>query len=163
MGFDIDQDDTLTACQITIIEIKNLVTAMYKNILVPVVFDHEPPAKDALAVANALLDKGGKITLFHVVEEIPSHVVAQLPKGMLKKSMDETVAALKEIADDSKLKVEPVVKVGHASRTILEQADESGAECIVISSHNPGLSDYFLGSTASRVVRHAKCAVHVLR
>ncbi len=36
-------------------------------------------------------------------------------------------------------------------------------DCIVIGSHKPGLSDYLLGSTAARVVRHAPCAVHVYR
>jgi universal stress protein F len=33
----------------------------------------------------------------------------------------------------------------------------------VIASHRPGIQDYFLGSTASRVVRHANCTVHVMR
>ena len=36
-------------------------------------------------------------------------------------------------------------------------------ECIVMGSHKPGFSDYLLGSTAARVVRHAPCAVHVYR
>jgi len=36
-------------------------------------------------------------------------------------------------------------------------------DLIVIASHRPGLKDYFLGSTAGRVVRHSPCAVHVIR
>ena len=47
--------------------------------------------------------------------------------------------------------------------SIIDFATSSGIDCIVIGSHRPGLSDYFLGSTASRVVRHAPCAVHVFR
>jgi nucleotide-binding universal stress UspA family protein len=47
--------------------------------------------------------------------------------------------------------------------TILETAKEIGADLIVIASHRPGLQDYFLGSTAARVVRHAECAVLVDR
>jgi len=59
--------------------------------------------------------------------------------------------------------VEPVTLVGHAGRTIVDYATETGIDCIVIGSHKPGLNDYFLGSTSARVVRHAPCAVHVLR
>ena len=32
-----------------------------------------------------------------------------------------------------------------------------------IASHQPGLQDYFLGSTAAKVVRHATCSVLVMR
>jgi nucleotide-binding universal stress UspA family protein len=33
----------------------------------------------------------------------------------------------------------------------------------VIASHRPGMADLLIGSTAAQVVRHAPCAVHVLR
>ena len=62
-------------------------------------------------------------------------------------------------ADD----VDIAVVSGHAGRTILDFAGEQGIDCIVMNSHRPDLTDYFLGSTAARVVRHARCAVHVLR
>jgi nucleotide-binding universal stress UspA family protein len=42
-------------------------------------------------------------------------------------------------------------------------AEEKGADLIIIASHRPGLKDYFLGSTAAKVVRHAKCSVLVIR
>ena len=136
---------------------------MYKNILVPIVFDHEPTADDALAIASALLENGGKITLFHVVEEIPSHILVQLPEGLMKRSLKDALTGLKKISAQSDLEITTVAMLGHASRTILEYASEIDSDCIVISSHHPGLGDYFLGSTASRVVRHARCAVHILR
>ncbi|WP_371932559.1 universal stress protein [Pararhizobium sp. IMCC21322] len=46
---------------------------------------------------------------------------------------------------------------------MVEYAESNGVDCIIIASHRPGLQDYFLGSTAARVVRHAHCAVHVIR
>ena len=46
---------------------------------------------------------------------------------------------------------------------VKESYNRAKADCIVIGSHKPGLIDYLLGSTAARVVRHAPCAVHVLR
>ena len=42
-------------------------------------------------------------------------------------------------------------------------AKEKNADMIIIASHRPGLQDYFLGSTAAKVVRHATCSVLVVR
>jgi len=33
----------------------------------------------------------------------------------------------------------------------------------MIASHKPGMSDYFIGSTAARVVRHAQVSVLIDR
>ena len=136
---------------------------MYKNILVPIVFDHDPSEKEALAVANSLVGSGGKITLLHIVEEMPVYLSAQLPKDFMKSAIDESKSKLKAIAKESSIPVGVAVEIGHSSRTILDHAEKSETDCIVISSHKPGIGDYLLGSTAGRVVRHAKCAVHVLR
>ncbi len=56
-----------------------------------------------------------------------------------------------------------VLVEGHSGTTILEWAEANGVDCIVVASHRPGLTDYLLGSTAGRVVRHAACSVHVVR
>ena len=136
---------------------------MYRNILVPIVFDHDPSEKEALAVAHDLIEAGGKVTLFHVVEEMPGYISVQLPKDMLKSAVRESTAKLEAIAESSQNPVSVAVETGHSSRAILDYAGKSKADCIVISSHKPGIGDYLLGSTAARVVRHAKCAVHVLR
>jgi len=52
---------------------------------------------------------------------------------------------------------------GSAGHAITQFASENNVDCIVIASHKPGLKDFFLGSTAARVVRHSQCAVHVVR
>lgn len=52
---------------------------------------------------------------------------------------------------------------GHVYRSIIEFAQQHDVDCIVLGSHKPEFSDYLLGSTASNVVRHAPCAVHVNR
>ena len=49
------------------------------------------------------------------------------------------------------------------NRAILAAAEERNADLIVIASHRPGLQQFLLGSTASRVVRHATCTVFVKR
>ena len=66
-------------------------------------------------------------------------------------------------ADSEDAHISTRIISGHAGRTIVDHAVENHVDCIVIASHRPGLEDYFLGSTAARVVRHAPCAVHVIR
>ncbi len=135
---------------------------MYKNILVPIALDHERDTKSALDLAHKLLDKSGKITALHVLEHVAGYTQQYLPQDQLAKRHNEAEASLaKEIADQEQ--VEPVLITGHSGRSIVEYAKSNEVDCIIIASHRPGLQDYFLGSTAARVVRHAHCAVHVIR
>lgn len=135
---------------------------MYRNILVPVAFDEDRDPETAMAVARALKGSDGHITLLHVMEETPPFAINYIPADhmrSLRESLQEELAAMAgRLGDASGVLVE-----GHAGRTILEWAKENEVDCIVVASHKPGLSDYFLGSTAQHVVRHAPCAVHVLR
>ncbi|MDP2063847.1 MAG: universal stress protein [Phaeovulum sp.] len=135
---------------------------MYKNILVPVAFDHDQSPDAALAVAAKLADKGARITLLHVMEEVPAYAIDYLPEGYMQNLGEAIEAELAALAAKSP-GVTPALARGAAGPAILAWAEDNEADCIIIASHRPGLSDYFLGSTASRVVRHAKCAVHVLR
>ena len=56
-----------------------------------------------------------------------------------------------------------MIREGAPASTILDVAGELSVDMIVIGSHDPGLADYFLGSVAARVVRHAHCSVLVVR
>lgn len=135
---------------------------MYKNILVPIALDHERDTKSALDLAHKLLDEDGKITALHVLEHVAGYTQQYLPPDQLAKRRAEAEASLaNEIADQEQ--VEPVLITGHSGRSIVEYAKSNEVDCIIIASHRPGLQDYFLGSTAARVVRHAHCAVHVIR
>ena len=135
---------------------------MYKKILVPIALDHDRDADDAVSVARHLLAAGGQIILLSVVEKVPEHVA----EYVVIKPADQVVTEIKAKLDDV-AKGEPDVTThvmsGHAAVSINEYADKNGVDLVVITSHRPGLQDYFLGSTAARVVRHAPCAVHVIR
>ncbi|WP_372604769.1 universal stress protein [Actibacterium sp.] len=135
---------------------------MYKKILLPVALDHGRDNAEALRVAQALVDEGGEICALTVVEPIPGYVSQYLPEEQEQASRKKVLATLTEVVAGLE-GVTPEVVVGHAGRAIVDFADEHGCDCIIIASHQPGLQDYFLGSTASRVVRHAHCAVHVIR
>ncbi|UZD91516.1 universal stress protein [Cognatishimia activa] len=135
---------------------------MYQNILIPVAPDHATSYNQAMNVARQLVDPKGKITALTVLEAIPDFVQAQVPHEIYTNRVAEAEASLKSdlggVTD-----VEPVVVSGHSYRTILDYANEANVDCIIITSHKPEFSDYLIGSTAARVVRHAKCCVVVLR
>lgn len=136
---------------------------MYMNILVPVSFEEGRDVAQALDVAKALSGEGAHITLLHVIEQVPSYATSFVTSQGF---VDEAKAAVQRQLDalcEGIPNAEGVVIEGHSGRSILEYAGERWADCIVIASHRPGLQDYFLGSTAAHVVRHAGCAVHVVR
>lgn len=135
---------------------------MYKNILVAVALDQAHDSAAAFDIARALASRGAAITALHVLEEIPAYVAHYIPPEHTSNRRSEAEAELK--ADlGGVTDVKPVVLSGHPGSTIVEYATAHDIDCIIIASHRPGLQDYFLGSTAGRVVRHAKCAVHVIR
>jgi nucleotide-binding universal stress UspA family protein len=101
--------------------------------------------------------------LLNVVEEIPNWAAVELPAGLLEKSRESSQSELEAIATATGMKMEVEVRTGHSYNTILEVAEEKNADLIIIASHRPGLRDYFLGSTAAKVVRHANCSVLVVR
>jgi len=135
---------------------------MYTNILVPVAPDHGAVIANSMKAARALLSPGGKLTVLTVIEAIPSYISQYLPQDQQDRNVAETKDQLAaEFAGQAD--VTALVKVGHAAQTILDVAEEGKHDCVIIASHRPGMQDYFLGSTAARVVRHAQCGVHVLR
>lgn len=135
---------------------------MYTNILVPISFDEGRNSKQAIEIAKLLETKGGKVTLLHVMEEVPGYASTYMPEGYIEDSRKGLQEELDAIAADIPGGQAKVIS-GHSATTILEYAADNKHDLIVIASHRPGMQDYFLGSTAHHVVRHAKCAVHVLR
>ena len=136
---------------------------MYKTILVPIDMAHIEKGKAMIDIAMVQGDKDTQTILLNVVEELPAWVASQLPSGVLDESRQSALEELKAIADTANINVDVEVRAGHPYKTILEVADKSGTELIIVASHQPGLEDYFLGSTAAKIVRHAKCSVLVVR
>ena len=134
---------------------------MYQKILVPMALDHGISAQ-MLKVARVLSSEGGEIIALHVYEAPSGTVSAYVGDDVVKAGFANAKTRM-----DEKLQgidgVQAVLIKGHSARSIMDYAADHDIDCIVMGSHKPGLGDYFLGSTASRVVRHAGCAVHVVR
>jgi nucleotide-binding universal stress UspA family protein len=136
---------------------------MYKTILIPIDMAHVVEGKANIDLATQHAAAGANIILLNVVEEIPTWAAVELPAGLIDKSVLSSQSELNAIAAAAGFKMEVEVRTGHSYNTILEVAEEKNADLIIIASHRPGLQDYFLGSTAAKVVRHANCSVLVVR
>jgi nucleotide-binding universal stress UspA family protein len=136
---------------------------MYKTILVPIDISHIEAGNLMIDVARKHSDKETRIILLHVIEDVPNWVAVELPKDLLENSRQSAKEKIQAIANASSIRAEVEIRSGHPYKNILEKAKEEEADLIIIASHKPGLQDYFLGSTAAKVVRHAPCSVLVVR
>ena len=137
---------------------------MYKNILVPIDPSHEERHEAALEMAEYLADAADAvITAATVIEPVPSYIGMTDRAGELEdRALEHAKASLAGFSERS-AKLKSAILHGSPGTEIVDYADKNDIDCIVIASHKPGLSDYLLGSTAARVVRHGRCCVHVLR
>lgn len=136
---------------------------MFDKILIPVDITHTEKAPPMIAAAKKLANDGAQYILMNVTHEVPGYLETAIPQDYFEMSKEEARKVLKVLAIDSEIEARIELCQGEAAHEILEASEELGAEMIVIGSHKPGFSDYLLGSTAARVVRHAKCPVMVLR
>ncbi len=135
---------------------------MYSNILIPVALDHEALIPAKLELARRLLNAGGQITLLTVLEGIPGYVsefVTIKSDNHLTAAVRQKLTAATGGADD----IASDIVTGKAGVEVVGYAKDKACDLIIVGSHKPGIEDYFLGSTASRIVRRAHCNVMVVR
>jgi len=138
---------------------------MYNTILIPIDISQAEKAKEMITIAKTQGDDKTKFILLYVMENPPGRAS---PNLINNKIIEEEREAAKTdlssiVSTESLANADIQVLNGHSYSTILDVAKDENAQLIVIGSHKPNMSDYFLGSTAARVVRHAKCSVYVVR
>lgn len=136
---------------------------MYKKIIVPVDMGNLDRGERILRKAQTLLDEGGEIVLMNVVEDIPGYIAIDLPVDMIQNAMKDGRDKLEQLRLKTGITARLEVRSGAAAHEILAAALEHGADLIIVASHKPDFSNYFIGATADRVVRHSKCSVLVDR
>ncbi len=135
---------------------------MYTNILIPVLLGESRDNQTAFKAAKALASEGAQITLLHVIETVPVYVSEYFPPDFITTARDTVQTALDDMVATLPGSRAAIAE-GKAGNRICRWAEENGCDCIVVASHRPALSDFFLGSVAHHVVGHAACAVHVVR
>jgi nucleotide-binding universal stress UspA family protein len=140
------------------------------SILVPI--DFSVHSKNALKYAIPLAQQfGASLHLIFVVE--PTVYPADLGFGQvvlpgieeeLREKGAEELKGLIEREIGSRVQATSVVRTGSPHQEILSEAEEKGVDLIVVATHgHSGVEHMLFGSTADRIVRHAKCPVLTIR
>lgn len=143
-----------------------------KKILAPV--DFSEPSMKALASAWELAREvnAGELHLLYVVT--PHHLlgIEALPVGSREitreaamiEQADEELARIKKADFENSSKVTTATVVGSPAIKVGEYAREHGIDLIVMSTHGRTSGDgVLIGGTTEKVLRHASCAVLILR
>ncbi len=136
---------------------------MYRKIIVPVDLSASEKGEKILEKAKALLDADGEIVLINVVEELPGYMAIDLPVDLIENAVKDARTRLAELKTKTGFNGSHEVRSGAPAREILAAAEEHESDLIIIASHMPDFTNYFIGATADRVVRHAKCSVLIDR
>jgi nucleotide-binding universal stress UspA family protein len=87
----------------------------------------------------------------------------RIPIGFLLRAM-ERLEALSETIRGSGISCTASARLGIPSEEILREAENTKPDLIVLGNKGTlALTRFLLGSTAERVVRHARCSVLVVR
>jgi len=138
----------------------------FKRETVVVPIDFSDASRNALRAALELTGKLEKLHLVHVLPPLeaisPAVVWGDLSDEKREKEVHKFA---KDFLDDEGLEdAQLEVRVGSPAHEITEYADQIDADLIVISSHGyHGLKRMIMGSVAESVIRHANCAVLVMR
>ena len=140
---------------------------MYSKIVVPIAMDQLEHGEAVLERAKSLLDTGGEIILLNVVEDLNAYaqgyMIVDFPLEVIDASRDHALKTLKELKAKHNVPGRVEIRIGGAAGVINTFAEDEKADLVIIASHRPGMIDYFIGSTASRVASHCKCAVLIDR
>ncbi|ANY80274.1 universal stress protein UspA [Microvirga ossetica] len=140
---------------------------MFKTILVPVDLGEVETAKPAIDKAVELAKaSSGSLRLVYVRAIVPVTYMEFMPPTFDEEQQGEADAKLAKLAAGVGLssdRVSAVVRLGSVYAEVLDEAEKTGTDLIVIGSHRPTMATYLLGSNAATVVRHAKCSVLVVR
>jgi nucleotide-binding universal stress UspA family protein len=140
---------------------------MFKTFLVPVdlaeVEAAQPAIDKAVELAKAF---DGSLRLVYVRPIVPVTYMEFMPPAFDEEQQGESETRLAELASGVDLPAEAVsavVRLGSVYNEVLDEAEKTGADLVVIGSHRPTMATFLLGSNASTIVRHARCSVLVVR
>jgi nucleotide-binding universal stress UspA family protein len=143
---------------------------MFKRILVPL--DGSQFSEGALEQAQMLAEcGGGKIELLRVAVHPSNYVyvadataLADLYDSDRAHCEDYLKAVAARINADAKVPVTTAVLEGVVADAVLDYAEDTDADLIVMSTHGrSGMERWLLGSVAEKVVRGAKMPVLLVR
>jgi nucleotide-binding universal stress UspA family protein len=140
---------------------------MYKKLLVPVDLSEPDMAQHAIDAALTLVQsKEQQLRLLTVVPIVPVPLVEFMPVEFENHAREVSEQHLSDLGAKIPLEggqVSTAVRVGPIYPEVLSEAEDWGADLIVIGSRRPSMLTYLLGSNAKTIVGHALCSVLIVR
>lgn len=141
---------------------------MYKNIILPVDLSDIESLKSlfnpALNFAN-LFD--AKLHLVHVISDFGAKLFEDyLPRRWIQDQKSKSNDQLQQIIKryiPSEISVESHIVYGTVYDEIIGYSEKVNADLIIVSAVSKQLRNYMLGPNASKIVRHSKVSVLVVR
>jgi nucleotide-binding universal stress UspA family protein len=147
---------------------------MFKHILIPT--DGSPVSAKAVRAGIAFAKQSGaKVTGYHAVEPVPTHIYGEgyvADKAMVaeferrrRDAAKKRIAAIARVAHKAGVPFEPLVQVARTPyEGIVDAAQKRRCDLILMSSHGyRGLNRLLLGSVADKVIQLSKVPVLVYR
>ncbi len=146
----------------------------FKNIILTTDLSSNSEAARPYAVALAR-KFGATLHLLHVFEDAGYYHDAGMnesiplaPLEWIENAQAERRRRLNALAADIEkvdgVKIDAALRVGAASREIIDHATENKADCIIIATHgHTGFAHFIFGSVAEKVVRTSPCPVLTVR
>ena len=141
---------------------------MFKIILAAIdLTDESSWVKTIPTAVNLCQSTGARLNLLTVIPDFGMSIVSQhFPEDYAENAMVETRNKLGAFASEhvpDGIKRTLMVAQGTIYEEIIKAGNEVSADLVVVAAHRPSLKDYLLGPNASRVVRHYKRSVLVVR
>jgi len=147
---------------------------MFKHILIPT--DGSPVSAKAVRAGIAFAKQSGaKVTGYHAVEPVPTHLYGEgyiADKAMVaeferrrRDAAKKHIAGLARAARKAGVRFEPLVQIARTPyEGIVDAARKRKCDLILMSSHgHRGFSRLLLGSVADKVIQLSKVPVLVYR
>lgn len=144
---------------------------MYKHILAAL--DGSPRSPQVLRHAADLAARSGaRLHLCHAVNVplgLPADTWTLTGEELTGRLVDHGLRELTSLAEGLHATPTPVMwgervcRLGRPAQVIVDVADELQVDLILIGSHGYDTLDRILGTTAARVVNHARCSVLVVK
>lgn len=141
----------------------------FRNQTIIVPFDFSSPSTEALKQVLEWADESNSIHLIYVVQPTPTMINIDppvwIPPNLDNETRDNMLATMKASFGSGLYEsLNHHCVVGDPGVEIVELAKNKEADIIVMPSHGrSGLSRFFLGSVAERVLRLSECPVLILR
>jgi nucleotide-binding universal stress UspA family protein len=133
----------------------------------------ETASKAVLQAAELARQVGASVSLVSAYEPVSGNRLREerreVPKDMewMVNPREDVEATLNEAAEKLEgagVKVETYAREGDAADAILDVAEETGAELIVVGNKGmTGTKRFLLGSVPNKVSHHAPCSVLIIR